>query len=127
MNRLEEWAWKDRASDPDLAAQRAVRAMAQIDAKRAVELLPQMTPETLYFCRGWFLPRLLSAEGNATRDALFTVISRPEDPLRDAVIYQGNANDIDVRTLDLLLNVLDRKLAESLEDLQNVGADTDAA
>lgn len=114
VNHLEEWARRDPASDTDLAAPAALRAMARIDAKRAVELMPQMTPQTLYFCRGWFLPRLLSAEGNATCDALFTVISRAEDPLQAAIVYQDNANDVDMRTLDLLLDVLDRRLADSL-------------
>lgn len=114
VSRLEEWVRKDRADDPDLVAPAAMRAMARIDARRAVDLLPQMTQQTLYLCRGWFLPRLLLAEGDATRNALFTIISGGTHPLGRARVYQGCANDIDERTLEFLLNALDDKLAALL-------------
>ena len=119
VNCLEEWVRRDRAGDDNLTAPAAIRAMARINAKRAVGLLQQMTPQTLYFCRGWFLPRLLSTEGNATRNALFGVISSAGDPLRAALVYQGNGNEIDVRTLDLLLDAVDRRLADSLAPQQD--------
>lgn len=116
--RLDEWARTDRTADRDLVAPAAVQAMARIDPKHAAMVLPQMSAATRYFCRGWFLPRLLVAAGDETREALFKAISCSDDPLSESLVYAGNANDMDARTLNLLLDVLDKRLADLLASNQ---------
>ncbi len=109
--RLEEWAELEHGADPDLAAPAAVRALARIDPARAAGLLRHLPEPELYMSRGWFLPRLFLLAGDTARTVLHERIASAENPLHAILVYQGSENELDARTLDLLLDRLDERLA----------------
>jgi hypothetical protein len=112
-NRLEEWARTQETADGGyaLVAPQALKAMAEIDAEKAISSLPQIDEGTLYGCRRWFLPRFFLLAGERTRETLFQQISASKDPSRSADVYQGNENEMDRRTIDLILDQLGQRLA----------------
>lgn len=113
-DRLAAWATADLGNDPDRLGPAAVRAMAQIDPARAVPLLAGLPDHMLYLTRSWALPMLFRSDGDAVRDVLYDRIRSAADPLHAALVYQGSEADVDVRTLDLLLEEMAATLGRHL-------------
>ena len=113
-----DWLEDSVRVEEDLLGPAALRALSQIDPHRTAVLLPQMPESLLYFCRGWYLPRLsLTAARAATHEALHQIIRQAANPLQAALVYQGNENEMDPRTLEFLLHVIDDKLELLLDEV----------
>jgi hypothetical protein len=118
-----ETAWLESlvGIEDDFLGPAALRALAQIDPPRAAAALARAPERVLYFGRAWCLPRLFLVAESATCDALREFIRQAPNPLRAALVYQGSENEMDARTLEMLLDMLDAALARLLAEAE--GAD----
>ncbi len=110
VDRIAQWV----SVEGDHTGPAVVRALARVDAPRAIESMRHLAEQSLCLYSGWFVPPLLVAEREATLQALFERIASSDKPLRTAMVYHGHESDMDCRTVELLLNELERELRRIL-------------
>lgn len=92
----------------------SMRALARIAPDQAVAYLPRMPKGELYFTREWCFRELLLRRPEATRREFLDMLQDDPDPWGLAKAYQGQANALDVPTLDFLLDELEKLLDAEL-------------
>lgn len=107
--------------EQDLLGPAALRALAQIDPIRAVSSLPRVPDKLLYFCRGWFLPRLFASVPTQANDELRRRILESDNQLRAGLVYSGNENRMDAQTFNVLLDALDAEIRQLLDETSLAG------
>ncbi len=123
VHRLESWVEVEN----DFLGPAALRALAQINPKQAVARMPALSEWHQYSCRKWHVPRLMLLAPDETRDQLHRLVCQSNDPLTTACVFQGFENEIDGRTLDILLDALDEAVATAIGKPQTQFSDNESA
>ena len=104
ISRLESWL--DQGDD--LTGETALTALVHLDPKRALCSLCRFDVNRLYMMRKWWRPGLLLRFPDQTRDQIREIIeTSAEARWRGALVYQDDPNQMDERTLNLLLDELE--------------------
>ena len=112
IERLEAWA---ESSAENLTREHALATLVHLAPKRALRLLPRFEYRNLYMIRGWWLPGLLLRVPIETRDQLFRRIkSSASTHWNEALVYQGYPNQMDEKTLDVLLDKIENLIRQTL-------------
>lgn len=102
--------------EPDeerLTAAFQIDALARMDATRAVRRLQQIDLDDLWGTSAWWMDGLLHRAGNAARLALRPRSDSRNDPYGVTMrLYRPRIDLLDVETLDIILDELERRLAE---------------
>lgn len=106
--RLEQWI----SEKADFASDAALAALVVIDLDRALHHLGSFPPGKLSLTKLWWFHELLSGRRNALIETLLALMQNPGTEVWDIVrLYRGDSNEMDVRTLECFLNILDAQLA----------------
>jgi hypothetical protein len=117
--RLEQWL----TEKSDFACSAALSALAVLDPDRALACLSDFPRGELYFSRNWWLPELLISRRTQLQAKLFALMQEPGADAREiADCYQNYENEMDVATVNLLLDVLEREIPKHFN--QETGAIT---
>ncbi|MCC6680491.1 MAG: hypothetical protein IT445_06270 [Phycisphaeraceae bacterium] len=92
----------------------AFSTLAQLHPTRAIELIEKLIRNEAYMMRYHWLPRLMIADPDHTREAIRRQMVTSERPFKTAMYYQGNEHLIDPNTLELMANELERLLDRHL-------------
>lgn len=115
LSRLEQWCLEEK----DFASSAAFSALAILDPDRALTRLRDVAHHELLFSRGWWLPELLTSRPVETQNALRTWMQEtPADIWQIANVYQGQENEMDAETANVLLNVLEQELQSYFDVLK---------
>lgn len=105
-----EWLLQRLNQKEHFVAGVSMRALARIAPDQAVAHLPRLPKGELYFTREWCFRELLLRRPEATRRVFLEMLRNDPDPWDLAKAYQGQANALDVPTLDFLLDELEKLL-----------------
>ncbi|MDD1752884.1 MAG: hypothetical protein LUQ38_07340 [Methanotrichaceae archaeon] len=107
ISRLEIWL---KAKD-DFASLSAFAALSELDANTALAHISNISTRDIVLGRGWWLAKLLLREPEKTRMKIRELMKARLDEIWEiADIYQGNEDEMDVTTLDFLLDALDKEI-----------------
>ncbi len=111
--RLESWL---EHTDDDLAPDVAFATLVHLAPQRALRSLRRFDARRLYGTRRWWLPGLLLRFPNETRDQIRrTIESSASTRWQAALVYQDDPNQMDERTLNLLLDELQSLVRDAAE------------
>ncbi len=114
VSRLESWLGERE----NLGGSAALKALARVAPARAIAGLGRLEPGELYVTRGSWLRELMLRCPKETREAIRRLMSAPSSvPWQVALVYQGAEDLMDERTLDLLLDELDRLSTTCMTDM----------
>lgn len=112
-SRMAAWV----ATDEDLAAPAALRALELLSPDDALDALEHAPLETsLLIARSWWLPQLLAFRYERTSAILYRKIGSHERPWLAAGVYDNRENLITPDLLDLLLDVTEALLEKALAE-----------
>lgn len=110
--RLEQWLTEEK----DFACPSALAALAILDPDRALARLSDLPERDLYFFRNWWFPELLGRQRTELQTKLFTLMQAPgAEVWTIARCYQDYENEMDIATVDFLLDALEREIAEHFD------------
>ena len=109
--------------EQDWVRETAFSVLADIAPLKALSKMKEME-EHLYFTRGWWLPIMLQHLPNETRATLHNMmLEKTDNPASIALVYQGREDEMDAKTVDLLLdsltNLLDNRFDEVVSNTRH--------
>ena len=102
--------------EQDLVRETTFSVLADIAPLKALSKMKEMEGH-LYYTRGWWLPIMLQHIPNETRSTLYDMmLEKSDNPVSIALVYQGREDDMDAKTVDLLLDSLTSLLDKHFDE-----------
>lgn len=92
--------------EDDALGPACLQTLVRIAPDTAVDNIRRLAGEHACFARSWYVDELLVRRPDATRAALLGMIKASPSPWTAAMVYQGSENQMDVATLEFLLEQL---------------------
>jgi len=109
-----EWLGRQVGRSEDLIGASAFRALARIDPDTAVDHLHELPERHIAATRDWCFAELLARRPEATLSRFCRIMEEHPRPADLAHVFYGHESALDERTLDLLLDDLERILDADL-------------
>jgi hypothetical protein len=121
LSRLEGWLQEEK----DFASDSAFATLAILDPDRALSHFYEISQRGLYLSRFWWLPELLLSRRTEIQAKIRALMQGPDaKPWEVANVYQGQENEIDEDTLDLLLDIFEGELETYSDQIKTAPSTT---